>query len=803
MPDLETFFSKSNLNGWGLREFAALTIDGEARGVVLRWSELMASFQAMGPDSKDSVWRIYCDVLILDADITLTDELEIFARQIVIDEHRDIEFVGAATRLRFIVKQVSGPSVGATLATHFETAESVDVFENVGSDPFSPIMVVTITNDGSRHIEPWNAGSEIVDIYTTDFEYGEMLRLGTTTALQLATLIGDKETETAMDQLQWVAALADINPAARALAGQARSQLGWLIQRQLGTNTVPPLDFQVYADGANAQKDILIARDAAYQTFANMEWTDGKWLEQGTLTVGLQSNEAVLATHLETNADDALKKSKEASLAAQKQLNVLRSAFSNAETDFEVGIKIWKRDQTVKASIELAVNIIKFGVEVGKLASAAGGGAAAEGAGAKEGAGEEQIEGAGEEGAPKSSTKTKGKEKGGGTDKLKSIGSALGGVGSAGMNVVGSVQKVIQIGKTADQMEDMSKQTLSHVEGDMKTAFGGAQLSGLNVVTGGRQVWDYLRVHMDDIFDQNESTINDIGGGGAFRVALHNLLVGAQAMCSTRLAVAAARDAAADAKLRRKSAEAAVHLVENYTKQLHTDLILYRELRQMAFGRILDAKRAIYFELQNYMDAIRYFTLDPNFDAELPDITGTVDDFVLGCAKISGYELAIQSVSPTPQEMNGKTLTLEVSNAERESETHLVFQIGLDEPKFERDARMRLDRMDLEFFDADGSAIVLDTIYLTSNGTYWDRYADGTPVQFTGTAWDKLIQYEADNTTSVSSGTYSRFGDLIFKPTPYTIWTVRFIEPGINSRVHKVTMTLWGEVSNRSAMNAK
>jgi hypothetical protein len=377
----------------------------------------------------------------------------------------------------------------------------------------------------------------------------------------------------------------------------------------------------------------------------------------------------------------------------------------------------------------------------------------------------------------------------------------LGDAGVAIQGIVSSAEQLVEIGKTADRMRELAADSLKTVNDGLKQTFTVSPLSGLDTVTGGSQVWQSLETAMDDSFDIQKALLNQIGGGPGFRVAFRQLVIGAEAYCSARLAVAAAANGLAEAKLRSRAATQAVDLTTTYAQQLATNDALYHQLQQAAFGSLLEAKLAVYLELEKYQRAIRYFTLtdDP---PPLPDITASVIDFIRASGEISGYELALEELSPAPQPMTAQTMSFAIADQQRTGDGAIVVQIDVNDSQLTDCARVRVDRIEVSLAGEDGQQIPVSSLHIGSGGTYADRTPDGISKTFTGDPWLKLVKYDQRGAEVVSAGTYSRYGELTFKPTPFTTWTIRPTDPTVAPRVKSVTLRLTGEVSDTNGVSA-
>ena len=813
MFDPEKLYTPATIHGWGLLADSALNENGEARGLALRWSKLQRDFQGLAPDPEDQVWHVCCDVFILDADYVVPNDLVLVAREVRIEGAARLVLAEGVDDARVITSALSRDGKPASLDVVYGTAEAVPV-----ALPQSDAVARVLSLDANGRLAPsaWEPGTDTANWLTDALDDGGIIRLGVGTLFQVATLVEDDEPDLAMAQIAWVAALAEISPASQTMAAQARSQLGRIANIRQGLVVVPPLDFAVYTAAAADALKVLEARNEVYQTWVGMSWQDSKWLDLARQTVALKEGEADLSEQMEKRRAADLKKVRSARDAAATQLIALRQDFFAKTNDFKAGVKIWERDETIKASIELAVNIIKLGVEVGKLAAAGGAGGAGAGASAAEGAEGAEIEGAGEaeqiegegegiEGATGETGETGGTDavakegaKGSKVEGIKKLAGSLGGVGEAGVAVAGSVQKIIQIGKTADALQDMSENTLASVNAGLGKTFTVAPLKGLDVITGGAQVWKTLTVAMDDIFKLNEKLINEIPGGPAFRVSFRKLVVGAEAFCNARLAVAAAANDLAEAKLREHWAERAVEIVKVTEQNLEADQTLLDQLKQAAFDQMLISKRAVFMELEKFQAAIRYYTLMDE-GPDIPRITSTVVQFTKGVSQVTGYKYALEQID-RPGHMHDVTVRLPVTAANRAADGSYVVQVGLDHPDLKHYARVRIDSADIGVFAADGSRVDPETVRMESSGTYRDRNSEHKEFLFTGNPWDHTLVYDEEGNSDLEAGTYSRFEQKVFKPTPFTTWIFHIRGARVPDDIARIELTLSGEGTGIEAL---
>jgi hypothetical protein len=799
-------YSNTNIKSWGLPASSSLTNQGYARGLVLTWSEMQEEFRKLNPAPapSDAIWYVVCDVLILDDNPIINDQLYIFARRIEIKSDTAFLISPTKTSATIVAQEIMKENQPASLQVSFMPKNEADNPVTLNMDVLEnrPATIFTINTPGTLTTEVWSASKSIISNFGDNLSNGRPLRAGMTSVFQasmlisssndseLATSLADLKTspsELAINQLQWVAVITDISEASRVMSGQARAELSWLVKENQGLIVVPPLDFSVYRDAAIARVAVLTSVNSVYEKWVGMEMSNENWLTQANLTVALQSNESTLQTQLEQRAKSKLTIAEGAESEGAAQLVALQNGLVVANFNFEAGVKIWKRKEEISAAFKLVLDIVKFGVEVGKLAAmVAAPGAGESGAVASTGAG---ATSAGSASASAASSSVAAQE-----IKVKDLAGPLGETVGAATAVVGDVQKIIEIGKTADAMNSMANDTLKNVDGALDKTFTVSPLKGLDVVTGGKQVWESLLVSMDDMFSRNNDILNTIGGGPEFRIAFKQLVIGGEAYCSTRLAVAEASNSLAVAKLSSAAAEHAVSLAKNSVQVFENNKVLYEQLQQNAFGRIMDAKRAVYLELEQYKQASYYFTLN-NEEKALPSITSSVAQFVKESATISGMELILGELSPIPQTLNPFPISLAISESNRTEDT-LVVQIDTSNPVFAPYARIRIDKIQIDLLDESENKILVDFIKIGTGGLYRDRIPDGTTsAMFSGNPFIRTLTYNKSGGIILGSNVYARFEDVIFKPTPFTTWSFKLPSKTIAANVSTLKMTITGAAS--------
>ena len=64
MNNIEKILSEKQLDEWGLPAYSSIDTEGQVRGIVVRWSSLLADFKGLSPDNQDAIFNLACDTLI-------------------------------------------------------------------------------------------------------------------------------------------------------------------------------------------------------------------------------------------------------------------------------------------------------------------------------------------------------------------------------------------------------------------------------------------------------------------------------------------------------------------------------------------------------------------------------------------------------------------------------------------------------------------------------------------------------------------------------------------------------------------
>ncbi len=822
--DWSAFYSKARITQWQLP--ASSGID-EGNGIFRGLFQSINQITAGKADAP--LWFFCADVLDLTGDVVLDRPAYIYARRIQVAGSASLilDRTGDGASLRLYAQEVVDRTTGAVTKLNISALasnnqSSVHTFvpdpQNLGAsglfwdDDNAPVSVTP------QNIEP-----ELL-------HNGEPLRLSLMTEFQLATLLSTEQVAISMSQLRWVASMAQASTETLDLALQA-GQFGSTLlgSKAAGLNAflVPVLDLSVYAESAKAFSELLTYRDNAWQSLQAMAANDRNWLSAAASSLADAQNQASLAQKLEAQAESSRQQALAARVAATEQVISAKQELAKRESDFQAGVEIWKRAQTISTAFELVTGIVEVlasiptivaaGPEaaeslpqlaqsgIGIINAAARGLAAATAGSAGNEADDDNDDdaqdpapnqiwqnnplyslddlssaavAARQEGAQEADAIAKETTK----DRLEAVGKLAEGLKTAGkgaQTIVDSAMKINEIAKAAEEMEATSNAMLNTIGQTVDKAFESFELQGLDVVTGGSQEWDTLAASIEDQFTNLGGSFGDIlstiDGGSAYRVQFRVLVICGQALCQARLAVVTANGQVAEMVARRLSAENAVAIAQQRVKQLTSKVTRDDTLAQLAFNRVLDAKRAVYLAMDAYIRAFRYFTLaSDNALPALPRLTDSTDDFIKAVAAISTRQLVDSALSKPPSTLGAVTLILDdkVMMEEFRKTGVATWPVSTSDTKFTDFGRVRIDEIRVFAVGLAVDDTVDVEVRIDSSGTYNDKPLDGTSQakRFVCQPTQRNMVYHAAQRVTAHADIAPRFKDDFFQPTPFTTW---------------------------------
>lgn len=760
MQGTAAIYTEAQFRNWGIVAHDAFG-EGTVRGITLAVSTLQNTLKQRAK-TMDDLFLIACDTLVLDCDLIIGTQLDIVARHIEVKGDPMIGFDKAGSRASLVVRSMGGATANLTAVSLVDQNHPKETPIALLDD--GRISVLSLEGNGDIKVEGWSPDSLLAAELGEMLQNDELLYSALVSTFQCAVIISSVDLELAREQLLWVAELADSQPSSRSLAAQARVELTTLLQEQHGVTVVPPGDFSIYADAAKARLEVMKHQWDRYKTWSALQTEDENWLRQARQTLEFKANDADLCVSVLQRAKAVYDSAETARKMALTQLKMLEMSFISASNDFEAGIEIWKQKAQTFEALLLVKNIAILTAEAGKIVFF-------------------------------TATATSGATIN--TKKLKSAGGELPKAVAAGADIVRNAIALIEIEKTAQKLHSAATETLKSLNNALGSTIRSGPLDGLDVVTGGSQVWDAFLVSINLLFKTQEEHLRPIEGSQEYEVALRKLVIGAEAVGKARLAEAQAANEVVLASLHLTSARNAQKIADRSLTDFQQRTNLSDRLRQEAFGRLLDTKRAIFVELNHYRRAIAYFSLvDHKTCFNLPQITAPVEDFVAVCAELSGYRLAIDLLKPVPQVADRIAVNVELLDTNRMADGSLVFDIDLDHPDLQDFSRIRIDRIDIELEDQAGNRILVKTLEIATNGTYRDRKSDRSQWVFCADPWRRLIHFDKKGRADVNAESYSRFAQLVFKPTPFTTWLIQLKDRVIADQVARINMFFSGEISS-------
>lgn len=353
---------------------------------------------------------------------------------------------------------------------------------------------------------------------------------------------------------------------------------------------------------------------------------------------------------------------------------------------------------------------------------------------------------------------------------VKQVGDGAGKIMDAAADIASTIKK-------AEKLEKAGNDALLASNEAVDTAFSSVDLQGLDVVTGGKQVWENLVLAVDKLFERTPE-LSQIQGGDAYRTEMRRLLMLGKTFAQTRLAVAKANGELAEMIMRKASSDRNVAIYKTRVAQLGEAAAYDNTIAQLAFGKILDAKRAVYLAMESYRRAFMYFTLvEASHAPQLPKFTDPVDRFNEVGAIIAGTRLAnesLKAIGEAPQTIPPNSYFIPAPNLPRLlfQQGGMSIQINTDNSFFTGMGRIRLNRVRVFAEGLDTTDNVM--VRIATSGHYQDKAKDGSSPEFVSTPRQMTFIYSgSDPKTIRQDGDIARrYEDDFFHPTPFTNWGI-------------------------------
>lgn len=796
--DWKTLYSSRQKSRWQLPEIIQPNKeDGIFRDLHLNWNDELTQLKN---DDDVPMWQLCCDVLTIDKDIVLNQSAFIFARR--------IELVGDVS---IILSRMDG-----------NTQDLVAFPQEVVDQTTGAARALTVTLVGDDEVEQqwqfnpqeqakdgfiWDANKsrpEMVSVEALDPQWllaGEPLRLALMTSFQVATLLCQKYPDLSISQLQWLATIASSSEHTKDLAAQASSfALTLQAIKAAGGDAllVPQLDLDIYAEKAKSCLTLLSRRQEQFETYQALIASGENWLNQAKDALSTQDIEKDLQLKLEKQAKNSRDQVVYARDVAALQLNNAQVLVTERKFQFDAGINIYQREKTIEASFDIVIGVSKIlaqlpviiatGPQMAVMPAIEAGAAFFEVAEASVSAimssSTRQSETANKASAqPKEVAEVDEKVKKQRQDEQDSLKQGLQTAGEGAKQIYDAATNIMKISANAEKMASDSNLLLKVSADTTDSSFSNYDAQGLDLVTGGEQAWQLLDNAVDDLFD-SIAILSEVQGGRAYRLAIKNLIVYGKTLCQTRLAMAKANGELAEMTMHRISAEKMVHIYQARLGQLGEQREQNETISQLIFGRVLDAKRAIYLTLDAYHRAFAYFALvDDSEMPVIPSLTASVNEFETIMAQMTSNELKLNALIETtgriPQSMD-QTYQLDDADilTQLRENGFATWQLDPEAVEFRNFGRIRFNRVRIY---AQGLASKDNIeVKIATSGSYLDKVPGqkGMTRKFISMATRRNFvynDYDGNEAKDISfdGDIAPRYENDFFQPTPFTFWTVK------------------------------
>jgi len=829
LPEFSTLYSEKNLKDWRLPAFAEMDpAEGIFRQPYIKWSSLP---KKMNDNQEVDLYFVCADVLEIDADVNISTGTFLFARRIVLKNQAKllVHHEYKLTSLLIVTNQITdgnGDDVKLPLVQISSEGDQhpTEIYVNsVEQD-----LTVFEISQGENILKRYPV-SEIDPAYLLQ---GQPLRMFLQSELHLGILLMNKYQLESIHQFDFVGAVAASNPETQIMAGEARALAVMLRSTQaISKNAllVPLLDYTIYAASAASALSVLEMRQYQYSRLLDNANNLEQWQENAELMFNVGDEEKNLTRELLLKAEKTCRQMEEARAIAARQVAAIQVSLIYKRGDFEYGVEMRKEDLIKKDIFEIILGGVKILGEIGTLvatgpaaigdlAKTAGNTAASlikVGASIAESAingirpyspanfnleeGELQdmqeiIDGKSPKPAPvlpepnvddiingfktvdgkalKAAEKARSKAVATQKEKTDQFISSVKNVAGAGKEIADAAIDIANVIKQAAEMEAASQQALLAINKEVDKSFSDIAPRGLDMVTGGSQEWDKLSLLVKKFFNE---VPNDVGGKVAFEQEYDRLIIGAQAMCQARLALAKANSDLAEAMIRYNSAEKTTKLYKDRLVTLKENVTTDKSLQQLAFNKILDAKRTVYLYMEAYRRAFIYFTLHPEKAPALPDLSSSYDSITVAVKNISNARLGDEAIGNAPKNMNKIKYRIDgdMLTEEFRQKGVLQFKIEPNDQLFDGHCRIRINEMEVYLEGYKGESTFI--IALTNNGVYSDLDFGGLKRNFVMAKYKSLTSHDPKDPSSGFSGSDAdRFKDEFSSRTPFSTWTIVF-----------------------------
>ncbi|MCC3332282.1 hypothetical protein [Nocardia abscessus] len=610
------------------------------------------------------------------------------------------------------------------------------------------------------------------------------------TEFLFASLLYDTHPELALRQLTWLKNWSGYNAEFLGVLLRSSSLLTLLTAQMNaesdGTVFVPYLSRQVYTELAKAFVAEAKQYEGDYQALSTQKVVTDNFIQLAKNLLANKTYETQYTTQLLDQAKNNFDNASAAVTAAQQRLTAAQDTAEETQIDFEeIGVPEWKRQQILKAIIDLSTAVITFGVGIGAMfVGDPAVGAAAAGSAIK---GAEAVEAAAEAGSEVATLAKRLKDC---MDELKKIAEAL------------------------KKVYDLSKEIVDAVENFHDAEEYAAKLRDMNLDTGGA---DLTATYQWRIYQQNTDAMladpveKGIRYARELELAVDAVAIHGQELAAAQVAAVAAGQQYAAVSLQKQLAEQEQQQLQQYVDSLVRGEAPLAALMQQLYLRYLDTKSSLFTALQGYRASYFYWALAPS--VVRPRILDNVGELDTGLTNLTSITMdsatALEHFSPPPQILADKRYTIDSTNAPdvlaqfKKSGT-ARFVVPLDTDEFAGFGRVRLTRVRVWVENGTPRNGASVNLQISTQGNYLDRYRRNT-YQFTSKPLDLDFEYRLSPKKNgppdwtFDDGTYGyvevdgaldhEVSYAYFEPTPFAGWNI-MIDPSTIDLTNATSITM-------------
>lgn len=620
------------------------------------------------------------------------------------------------------------------------------------------------------------------------------------TEFLFATLLYDSRPELAISQFTWLKNWTGNDENLIGLFLQSTSLLA-LLTAQVnaasdGTVFVPYLSRSIYQDLARAYVAEAQQYESDFRALQTQRVVDDQFLQLAKVLLANKLHESDYADQLLAqakrnfdNASAAVDKARVTLVTAQRDADLVRIDFT------EIGIPEWRRQQIIKAIIDIASAVVTFGAGIATVvAGNPAGGAAAVGGGIA---------------AAKAAQAAAGS------------GSTLAELAKQLVQVMTELKEILE---ALDKVVELSR-TLVAASLDIEHAGSYAEkLRALDADTKGA---DLTATYEWTIYQQAaDSSLQEpvelkIRFAKELKLAVDGVAVYGQALAAAQVAAIQAGQQYAGLRLQGELARKEVAELTAYVNSLTRGAAVPEELMQRFYAQYLGAKAGLFAAAQQYRASYYYWALQPSLVN--PTIVDGVEQLGTGLDQLTAmaldYANALTHFDPPPERMVDKQVVIDdpavLTALTTTGQANWV--VPLDSRTFAGYDRVRLDTVRVWL---DGSAIPEGEVRvrMRTQGSYLDRLA-GKGYQFTAKPLDRTFEYRVTRRRQGPPAWVFANGALgyiqvdgvvddevsyaYFQPTPMAQWEVGVRVDGERPRgVQRVVMQFAGSVIPRAGRPA-